>query len=226
MNNIKIPFALEHGTNDIIEATKNDDRKCYCPECKEDLVYVNKEENKQTPHFRHYPESKCTSNTETLVHLLAKKILNKANQIRIPAVTTNCINKDSREKIRIGIRNYFSENNFESEFYSLLNKELLLQNEKLIKIEKVSIEQYFKTSADDVKIDVVIESSGKKLFIEPFFSSKIDDDKRKKLALLGITTISIDLLSFIKTKGFLYSIKQLENYLIEDVNGKSWELIT
>ena len=96
-----------------------------------------------------------------------------------------------------------------------------LSESRSFKIDQFETEKVYKTSSGEVRIDIVLTINNEELFVEPFFTSAIDYSKERKLALLNIPSLSIDLSSFIKFKGFGYNKNDLKSYL-GSKNSKRW----
>jgi len=71
---------------------------CICLDCEAALIAINKVENSQRPHFRHYSSTiskeitACNASQETAIHYLAKEIIEKNKSIILPSYSV-CVNK-------------------------------------------------------------------------------------------------------------------------------------
>jgi hypothetical protein len=82
-----IVYGRHTKTNEIkyiSDVESGENCNCICIECGNILVAVNKEGNKQKPHFRHKSKLNCSGGVETAIHLLAKEIVVKNNKIALP----------------------------------------------------------------------------------------------------------------------------------------------
>lgn len=57
---------------------------CICANCKQKLVAKNNPKNQRLAHFAHHSGIECDGAYETVLHLLAKSILYKTKQLRLP----------------------------------------------------------------------------------------------------------------------------------------------
>lgn len=86
--------------------------------------------------------------------------------------------------------------------------------ETKIKIDKVELE----TKTGDIIPDIVLYHGNKILLVEIYVTHKIDEEKLKKIKLLGLSTIEIDLS---KTDREI-SYEDLKNILINNCSEKQW----
>lgn len=85
MKNIKLPLALDKRTDRLIHISEieKEDAKNFdfvCPACKTELIA--RMGNKNIHHFAH--KANCDINGESLVHLLAKKVISENSKIVVP----------------------------------------------------------------------------------------------------------------------------------------------
>jgi hypothetical protein len=84
MGSVQLPYAVRAGVViDIHEVASGLHRDCLCPAC--GAYLVAKKGAKVRHHFAHY-QSGCTAAGETLLHLAAKQVLEKAKRIVLPSV--------------------------------------------------------------------------------------------------------------------------------------------
>ncbi|MBK9639106.1 MAG: hypothetical protein IPO63_15420 [Bacteroidetes bacterium] len=231
--NIRIPIALEKETNKlvhVIDVKNGKECNCYCPNCKADLVAVNRRV-KQSAHFRHDIESNCVLSLsfESYIHWLSKEIFKTIDIIKLPPITfhhfdTNpyqnpiIINKLNEYLEYAGINARFHAKNF-----NLLGR--VFQEPTEIRIESCFIEREYQTTLGDIRVDIVLLIEGKELFVEPFFSNPIKSDKLQKIAALDISTVSIDLRSFLKLHEHDFTIDSLKEFMINSIVEKGWVYI-
>lgn len=221
-NKIKYPISISSETNQLIHISEvSSGYNCYCFHCKKEMIAVNNPENKVAPHFKHKPGSNCVANFETYIHWLAKEILSKnLQEIELPAINSRELFyydyavTEMRDSI---LKKY----NVPDEFRTFFNKSYTLQESKTEKIKSFSIEKEYITILGNIRVDFVLESDQFPLFIEPFFTNKIDGEKKKKIELLDISTISINLAPFGCPNGYDFSLMQLEAY-IKSPQSKYW----
>jgi competence CoiA-like predicted nuclease len=235
--NLKIPIALSYKTNSIINVkdVKNGlECNCYCPNCHESLVAVN-QEIKQKAHFRHKSNSSCefNNNFESYIHWLAKETFKNIGKITVPAIKSSNLKYPNRLFLQKEISNYLQKNslpnfvnmNFEDSenYHKLYNGEILLQKATQVNISNCIIEKVFHKSHEDIRVDIVALVQSNELFIEPFFSHRIDDSKLKVIESLDVSCISINLINFVNRHKYIFSIEEFEDFLINDLESKKWE---
>lgn len=221
-NNIKFPIAISKATNfpvHINEVSTGYD--CYCFHCNENMVTVNSPKNKVAPHFKHKPNSNCSANFETFIHWLAKELLSKhIDAIELPEITTQNLYAKSDEKSII-LDKLFIKYNVPKEFKTKFFKRYVLQKTAEIKRKEYSIEKIFKTERASIKVDFVIENKTTPLFVEPFYSNPIDEDKLRKIELLDVSTIAINLQPFGINRDFDFNLVEFTKY-IKGAKSKYW----
>lgn len=166
---------------------------CICPNCEEKLVAVNNIKSKKLrPYFRHYSKINCDFKIykETVVHYLAKEIIQKKGYVTIP-------------KIEINLSSYLNFYNTDIEKYlenlpninqlpNFLIKEST--NYKLM-IDSILIEKY----DGQLKPDIQIIMKEKKLLLEIAYSHFINEHKLKAIKEKKLDVIEIDLSKMNKT---------------------------
>jgi hypothetical protein len=225
---LKYPIAKDKNSNALVSAknVKNGiNCNCVCFECNEDLIAIN-QGLKQRPHFRHISNSECKANFETYIHWLAKEVFKEIKEINLPEISEEVI----CSMIENDIENLHKLHKSPRQLQEKINRyvvDKIKSKFKNVKIKKVELEKAFKTNYGDVRIDIVLffsneNDDGKKLFIEPFFSNQVDAMKLSKLKDLDISTLSIDLYSFINKKGPYYTIEEFKLFLINGLYSKKW----
>ena len=203
------------------------DCNCYCFCCKQDLIAVN-QEIKQKAHFRHSPEADCAfrNNFESYIHWLAKEVFKEIEYINLPPISfsalqfapgyhNNLIAELKKRLAKVGILDKFQNTNL-----NLYNT--VLQIPKSVKIESCEIEKTFTSTLGDIRVDIVLSIAGNPLFIEPFFTNSIDNEKFNKIRALDISTISINLLEFVRKNESSFTISEFKNFLSSSVSHKKW----
>lgn len=229
-HSFEMPIAINRNTNKIVHVNDVEGGikcNCCCPICNEDLIAINKEENIQRPHFRHNKNANCSSNGETYIHWLTKEVFKEINQIFLPSISSNDleINKPAYNVFINKLKKYFEEKDLLSECDKLIFTNFPLQSKLPIKINGCENEELHKSKFGDIKVDIVLKVGDQKLFIEPYITSKIVENKREKLVDLNISTISIDLRSFVHKNDWSFKIEDLKNFLITNISNKKWEFI-
>jgi hypothetical protein len=221
-NYIKYPIAFHKQSEkliDIFDVTDDNKTDLICIECRENFVAVRKH---QTPHFKHKPNSKCKGNVESYIHLVTKEVFKGIKEIELPKIHKRNLTDTQREKldnqVNSLIEKYVPEN-LQIKFRKNLKKNI--SEIGIFQIERIETEKEYKTFLGNVRIDIVTTINNQELFIEPFFTSPIDDFKKRKLTILKTPTLAIDLVKFVTKFGYKYNIEELKNYLISK-NSKYW----
>jgi len=229
---IHIPIALSRETNKLVNAKDVlHGEDCYCTECNGDLYAVNKEKI-QRAHFRHKPDSNCKfkNNYESYIHWLTKEVFKEIDTIELPVISTSDLGS-LKPIFHKKLEAYFHANNLSNEIsevdlhYMIIKSKVELQAKTKIKIDSCKIEVPYKTKDGDIKVDVVLYIGNQELFIEPYFTSKIDEDKHRKIADINISTISINLLDYVRKHAYLFTINDFKHFLMNNISSKKWEFI-
>lgn len=222
-SNIKYPIAIARADNTlkhISEVSSGD--IVYCFHCKEDMVAINNPNIKIAPHFRHKPDSNCNAKFESFIHWLAKEVLSKKlKTIHLPEINTKDLHSHSNEKSDI-LKKLFSKHRVHNELKRDFFKTYVVQPITEIKNENHSIEKIFKTTeGGSIKVDFVIEHKTTPLFIEPFYTNPISEDKLRKIKMLDVTTIAINLSSFGIRSDYDFNLQNFIKY-IKSPESKTW----
>lgn len=226
---VKIPFGKRENEIVNISQITNEERgikcNCVCVNCGERLV-AKIGGNKKTRHFAHYKECICNGGLESALHLFAKDIFNKRKEIMIPSLYIKFCNYSfERSDIEIsskeGERAYFECTSVKkNEDYDYLNISYdikkICRGQKL-KFDKVEIEKVI----GDIKPDIILSVSNRKLLVEIAVTHFIDDKKRDKINKKGLSTIEIDLSEY-KEKFNILDKKYLEDIIVNKVENKGW----
>lgn len=135
---------------------------CVCPQCGEDLVAKNNGKIKEH-HFAHYSGSECEHGYETMLHLLAKEVIDNNKKVLLPKLNAS-INCDVTD--------------------------IKISEEELKKFNKVVLEKRISDIVPDV---IVYDENNEPLIIEIKVTHGIDDFKLEKIKRIGISTLEIDL---------------------------------
>lgn len=212
--NIKYPIAYHKKTGKLInaeDAINGKDCGCICLDCGINLIAKNQGKFNR-PHFSHPKNPNCNGSYESYIHSLAKEVFKNLKDIELPPIKLFNIIDSQNDVFLKKIEKILNSSDLP---YNLdkINKEIEIQKELHLKIKKYSIEEIFKSSLGKIKVDIVIYVDEKKLFVEPFLTSKIDSLKESKIQDLDVSTISINLQNFrtginqITIEGFTSSIR-------------------
>lgn len=219
---IKYPIAFNNETKELVnisDVNSENKKDLICNDCKECFNCIL---NHTTPHFRHKPGSNCQGNVESYLHWLTKECFRLIKEIELPEIFKSNLDEKIQDNFDTQVSSLIKHNvpqNLIFEFKKNLKKNL--SDSGKYRIEKVDIEKGFKTNIEDVRVDIVATINSQELFIEPHYMNPIDLDKRRKLELIEIPTLSIDLMPFIHKFDYKYKVEDLVNYLISK-NGKYW----
>ena len=92
-------MALKNGNLISIDEVESGLKcNCFCPVCNSQLVARKGE--KKVHHFAHYNSSECESYGESMLHLVAKKIIEENKYIMIPSFSVKTGNYSERKKVK------------------------------------------------------------------------------------------------------------------------------
>ena len=202
------------------------DCNCYCFLCNESLIAVNRE-IKQRAHFRHFKESKCSINFETYLHWLSKELFKEINHIFLPPIRMSDLSSNQYASFLTEFANCLKDVANFNEFANqvMIPSNLILQQKSEIKIDSYEIERTQNTVGGYFRPDILVYTNNTPLLIEPFLTSRINDVKLSKVGLSEISTISINLINFVKEHEWFFSTEDLKKFLIEDIINKKWVYI-
>ncbi len=221
-NYIQFPAAYNNLTEKVVPIEKvTDENKSnlVCPQCKNKFISII---NHQTPHFKHKPESTCEGSRESYIHWLAKELFKEIEEFQVPEVFINDLPEKHRQSFQ-QIYNQTIDQNIPETLRIRFKKELKknLSEEEIISINLLEIEKEYKTNLGDVQIDIVVNNMGNEMFIEPFYSNPINNEKKEKLSLLFRPTLSVNLKRYIEVYKDYFTTGTLTKYLISK-KSKSW----
>lgn len=220
---IKYSIAFNNKTNKLVEIhniTSTNNKNLICKGCEGELIAVI---NHNTPHFRHKVD--CNASSETYIHWVCKEIFRTLSKIELPEFLIQDLSSEYRHEFQAKKNAIIKEKvpiTLRTEFKKVLKKELVESKDYLI--TKIDIEEKYKSKFGDVKIDIVACSKDNIIFIEPFLSNPISEEKEKKLKEINITTLSIDLNLFIDNYGWDFKLEKLRKYLISKLY-KKWSYL-
>ena len=82
--------ALRNGKLvDISEVKNGLECNCICPSCETPVVAYNNPKNKNAHHFKHHSKQDCEYYYETILHFLAKEIIQRHGGMTLPNITFN-----------------------------------------------------------------------------------------------------------------------------------------
>lgn len=220
-NEITYPVAYDFDRRQIIsisDVTNENKSHLGCPYCRHSFVAVR---NHQTPHFKHKARSSCSVSQETYLHWVTKEVFKEIKEIELPELLIDDLPGKQRQRFQ-AIFNEIIDHNMPESFRGIFIKSLKnnLSESLELKIDGVHTEIDFETELGNIRVDIVVDHLQRKLFIEPFFSNPIDNEKRRKLQLINIPTLSIDLKVFIDHFGSTYTLQNLNKYLISKLSKK------
>ena len=168
---------------------------CFCPCCKDRMVA--KKGKKVRHHFAHQNEE-CKYSFETVLHYMAKEILETEMKIQLPIVQLPKL----MQLLFLG-----HDHPLEVEPH-------VLSDEKTITFDDVILEKRF----HEIIPDVLIITRKKQLIIEIRVTHEVDDTKLRKIKSCGISALEIDLSNI--NRAVTYD--ELKEILISDSKNKKW----
>jgi len=225
MNDTRFPIAIFKPTGElvnILDVPSGGKCNCICYKCKEYLIAINKEENKQRPHFRHEPGSNCNSNFESYIHWLAKEVIRTATHFDVPEITSKLIFSYSGKEFFNKIQKLFKKYDIPEPFRQPHRYNLLVQKRKSIKVESCSTESTLKSSQGSIRVDVLSKSGNHNFLIEPFYTNPINKNKKQKIKDLNETVIDINLRPFGPGQEYSFTLEEFKRYVLTETNLKSW----
>lgn len=193
-SNHKTPFGLKDGR---MVSTKEVDSGlacgCTCVGCGGQLIA--KKGAKKAWHFAHYEVATTMDCVESAIHAAAKQILLEENWLWVPAVYIQ-----SKGHTRYGAH----------------TKTRTLSEARIIRFEH-SKEEVWEAGAN-VRPDVVGYRSDRRLLVEMYFTHKVDEIKRKKLEILALPAVEIDLSNL----GVDASFDDIRERVLGDAPLKEW----
>lgn len=144
---------------------------CRCPNCGEILVAHNNSRNKKAHHFQHKSLKDCTGAYETIIHLLAKEIIQEQGYLTVPDVDYT-----------------LSEYAWTYQPYIVSSSEQIIRS-KRIQFDKIELEKSVGSFRPDLKCLI----NKKTLYVEIAVTHFVDQEKRDKIFKDGNPVLEIDL---------------------------------
>ena len=161
---VKLPYGMV--LNDrllhISEVEKGLACGCVCPSCRGNLI-ANKGSIK-THHFAHHSDRACVAAYETMLHKLAKQVIEDQKQVKLPPVVAKY--KGRTEEI---------------------------YGDKMFKLDEVVLEPYLGGVRPDILGRRRVENGTKELFIEVAVSHFCEPKKVERIRERKVAAIEIDL---------------------------------
>lgn len=201
---IQIQYGLRNGILvDINDIQKNENGKncnCVCPLCRTSLQA--RIGTKRRRYFAHNnSDCKPEKVQQTIIHLLAKEVLQAYKKIMLPECYTD---QDDT--------NYFGSN----KAYTLqIQRSIVASKETKLTFDNVYLEKKF----DDIVPDVIIENNEKILIVEIYVTHKVDEEKKNKIKRMDINALEIDLSDL---RGEKLNREEIAKRVIESVDNKIW----
>lgn len=193
--NIKIAYADKNGRLvHISEVARGVNCGCTCPACGSRVVA--RKGSVRTAHFSHVDRLQCDAAHETVLHLLAKEIIQKSEHIIIPSY-----NFQKSKKTKFGKK--------------IEHKAKIVPGGN-VQIDNVKIE--YEGKQQGFVPDIIITSKGRDLLFEVCVSHKVDKSKLKKVRRTNIPMIEIELDPFDIT----LPRSEVSKIIIDDTKQKKW----
>lgn len=149
---------------------------CVCPCCETPVVAYNNPKNKIIQHFKHHSKRDCHYYFETMLHYLAKEVIQKKGGLYLPNVTYE-LSSYASEYSEIELSDYIAKG-FNRSIY--------------VEFDRVEVEKY----KNGIKPDLIGYINNKELYIEIAVTHFIDEVKNIKIKSKNLSVIEIDLSSF------------------------------
>ncbi|MDI1254540.1 MAG: hypothetical protein PSV16_00440 [Flavobacterium sp.] len=221
---LKYPIAVDKISQELKYAgdVKNGlDCNCYCKLCERNMIAINSG-GIQRSHFRHEANSNCSASYESYIHWVTKETFKEIPSLSLPDLTFLNLDIDFRRGLFQLFDFYRLPISFKNQIKEYLISEINTKT-KDFKIKSVEIEKEVKAKTGKVRIDIIINFDGHKLFVEPYLTNPISADKLKLIREINTSTISICLKDFLKQKNNIFSKEELIHFLSHDLNSKLWE---
>ena len=147
--------------------------ECVCPHCETKVVAYNNSKNKIAHHFKHYSHSDCRNYYETMLHYLAKKVIEELGGLAIPEITYSLPD--------------YARSYFDQEW--LLDAKRPRKTARHITFDSIQVEKY----ENGIQPDLICVKDGKSMRIEIAVTHFVDEIKKSKIKELGIAVLEIDL---------------------------------
>ncbi len=207
-SSVKLQYGLRNGRlvhiSDIPKTERGLKCKCECPACGADLQ-AKLGNGGRKPHFSH-SNSGCSymSAQQTILHMLAKDIINEELKIKLPAITIPF------REIKL-----CKDNPTYLEYSYDVEENLEYQSACLVVFDRAELEN----RVSSVVPDVTLYKNGKVCLIEIAVTHFVDDKKEEKIKNLKLPTIEIDMSSFSFES---ISKDELRDIIINDTDNKRW----
>ena len=194
---LKMSYAIKDGVLvHISEVESGLKCNCTCPACNAKLV-ARKGSIKEH-HFAHARDEDCKKGTETVLHMMAKSILEKEKHIRVPKVYV--LTKFTSV--------HYQGHDFPCGYIEFASEEMY------IRFDRAELEK----KVDEFIPDVALYSGNQCLLVEIKVSHGVDESKLQKIRSSGISVLEVDLSSLTGT----ITESELRELLVENTAKKKW----
>lgn len=166
---------------------------CTCPGCGTQLV-AKHGTTKRKWHFAHYKATASLSCVESSIHAAAKQVLLDERALYVPERTVSVQGTDSRG--------------------SVVTHSAAFIRSKLVKFDFCHEEVW----ESQIRPDIVGTRGEKRMYVEMYFTHKVDDIKLKKIESLGVGALEVDLSDIPRDSGF----DQIRQCVLSNISNKSW----
>lgn len=165
---------------------------CQCPECGAFLVAKKGDVNAW--HFAHHRIVATQSCVETAIHAAAKQVLLEANWLQVPEKSITVSGQT-----KYGVKHTISN---------------LIAASRAIRFD-FSREEVWETN---LRPDVIGYRADRRILVEMLFTHQVDDAKRRKLEVMGLPAIEIDLSNLEPDAGF----DAVRQRVLHDIAEREW----
>lgn len=165
---------------------------CTCVGC--GAALVAKKGTKKRWHFAHHNVEIGESCAESAIHAAAKQVLLEYNWLRLPGMRVVVYGQATSGQT--------------------LEESSMLSEERVVRFERTCAEVW----EDGIRPDVVGYRGERRFLVEMHFRHRVDDDKRRKIAVLRLPTIEVDLSDLDVSTGF----DAIAQRVLHETAYKSW----
>lgn len=166
---------------------------CICPGCGTQLV-AKHGSTKRKWHFAHYRKNACLSCLESSIHAAAKQVLLEERSLYVPGKLVSVNGTDSRGSVHT-------------------HSAAFIQS-RLVKFDYC----YEELWESQIRPDIVGTRGEKRMYVEMYFTHKVDEIKLKKIEGLGVAALEIDLSDIPRDSGF----DQIRQCVLSNISNKRW----
>jgi hypothetical protein len=179
---------------------------CSCPACNARLI-ARKGSIKEH-HFAHAQGEDCKRGIESMLHIMAKSILEKENRISVPAV--HVLTKYIDGSLFMELH----DSHLDTYHQYVQSQEQFLSEAMIIEFEQAVLEQ----RVDEFIPDIALYTGNQCLLVEIRVSHGIDEIKLQRIRNAGISLLEVDLSAYKNA----ITERELKDVLVSNSEKKKW----